>query len=117
VSVAVEPRGGWQVLPVAPVSAIVAVVALGTALPIADYAVDVDADARGWVRVARRASVTVRAGLAVDWAGLPAGVRHGVVMLAAHLCEHRDGAAPVPAAVTALWRPFRRMALAQAVHA
>ncbi|WP_294191432.1 hypothetical protein [uncultured Sphingomonas sp.] len=116
-SVMVEAGAAWQLLPVAPVSAITAVVAAGTALPIADYAVDVDAEARGWVRTARRASVTVRAGLASDWAGLPVAVRQGVVMLAAHLFEHRGGEAPVPAAVTALWRPFRRLALTRAVHA
>lgn len=116
-SVVVEAGAAWQLLPVAPVSAITAVVAAGTALPIADYAVDVDAEARGWVRTARRAIVTVRAGLASDWAGLPAAVRQGVVMLAAHLFEHRGGEAPVPAAVTALWRPFRRLALTRAVHA
>ncbi|SEL13703.1 phage conserved hypothetical protein, phiE125 gp8 family [Sphingomonas palmae] len=115
--VLVEAGAAWQLLPVAPVSAITAVVAAGTALPIADYAVDVDAEARGWVRTARRASVTVRAGLASDWAGLPAAVRQGVVMLAAHLFEHRGGEASVPAAVTALWRPFRRLALTRAVHA
>ncbi|WP_294354172.1 hypothetical protein [uncultured Sphingomonas sp.] len=116
-SVVVEAGAAWQLLPLVPVSAITAVVAAGTALPIADYAVDVDAEARGWVRTARRASVTVRAGLASDWAGLPVAVRQGVVMLAAHLFEHRGGEAPVPAAVTALWRPFRRLALARAVHA
>ena len=116
-SMVVEAEPAWQLLPVAPVSAITAVVAAGTALPIADYAIDVDAAARGWVRVARRASVTARAGIAVDWASLPAAVRHGVVMLAAHLFEHRGGEAPVPAAVTALWRPFRLIALTSAVHA
>lgn len=116
-SVVMEGRAAWQLLPVAPVSAITAVVAAGTALPIADYAVDVDVDARGWVRVARRASVTARVGLASEWATLPAAIRHGVVMLAAHLFEQRGGEAPIPAAVTALWRPFRRVALMPAVHA
>ena len=111
VSVVVEAGVGWQLLPVGPVGAITSVAAVGTALPIADYAVDVDARGLGWVRVGRRAQVIARAGLSADWAGLPAAVRHGVAMLAAHLFEDRDGAAPVPAAVTALWRPFRRMAL------
>jgi uncharacterized phiE125 gp8 family phage protein len=117
VSAVVEAGATWQLLPVGPVSAITAVTAVGTALPIADYAVDVDAAGLGWVRVGRRASVIARAGMSADWAGLPAAVRHGVAMLGAHLFEDRGGAKPVPAAVTALWRPFRRMALAQAVRA
>jgi len=117
VSAVLAGGAGWQLLPVGPVGAITAVTAVGTALPIADYAVDVDAQGLGWVRVPRRASVIARAGMSADWAGLPAAVRHGAVMLAAHLFEDRSGTAPVPAAVTALWRPFRRMTLMQAVHA
>jgi len=117
VSAGLAGGAGWQLLPVGPVGAITAVTAVGTALPIADYAVDVDAQGLGWVRVPRRASVIARAGMSADWAGLPAAVRHGAVMLAAHLFEDRSGTAPVPAAVTALWRPFRRMTLVQAVHA
>ncbi|WP_375272820.1 hypothetical protein [Sphingomonas sp.] len=111
VSVTLDARAGWQLLPVGPVGAITSVAAVGTALPIADYAVDVDARGLGWVRVGRRARVIARAGLGADWASLPAAVRHGVAMLAAHLFDDREGAKPVPAAVTALWRPFRRLAL------
>jgi hypothetical protein len=38
-------------------------------------------------------------------------VAQGVVLLAAHLFEHRgDGATP-PAAVAALWRPYRRLGI------
>lgn len=117
VSAVLDGSAAWQLLPLGPVSAITAVAAVGTALPIADYAVDVDAQGLGWVRVGRRASVIARAGLAADWAGLPAALRQGVVMLATHLFEDRGGAKPVPAAVTALWRPFRRMALSRAVRA
>ncbi len=45
---------------------------------------------------------------------VPAPLRQGVVRLAGHLHAHRDetDAAGPPAAVTALWRPFRRMRLA-----
>jgi uncharacterized phiE125 gp8 family phage protein len=117
VSAVLEGGEAWQLLPFGPVAAITAVTAVGTALPIADHAIDLDAGGLGWVRVARRASVIARAGMSDDWAGLPAAVRHGVAMLAAHLFEDRGGETPVPAAVTALWRPFRRMALLQAVHA
>jgi len=55
------------------------------------------------------------AGLAPDWDALPDGLRHGVMRLAAHQHRQRegDGAAPLPpAAVAALWRPWRRLRLA-----
>jgi len=51
------------------------------------------------------------AGLAVGWAGLPAPLRQGVVLLAAYLFDERDTSTAPPVAVTALWRPFRRMVL------
>ena len=57
----------------------------------------------------------VTAGLAADWAGLPDGLRHGVIRLAAHHYRERDAAsaaASPPAAVAALWRPWRAMRLA-----
>ena len=115
--------GAWQRLPQTPVSAIGAVAALDragvvTPLGVAACATDIDAAGDGWVRVidagaARRVSVAYRAGLAADWAGLPAPLRQGVTRLVAHLHAHRDGegGAGPPAAVTALWRPFRRMRL------
>ncbi|PZQ61851.1 MAG: hypothetical protein DI544_04320 [Sphingomonas taxi] len=97
----------WQELPAAPVRAIVA----GAA------SVDIDADGLGWVKSAVAVQVTFTAGLASGWAALPAPLRQGVVMLAAHLFGDRAGAAPVPTAVSALWRPFRAVRLAAAVHA
>lgn len=54
--------------------------------------------------------VELVAGLAQDWASLDHGLRQGVVRLAAHHYRERDAAvsgAP-PAAVAALWRPWRR---------
>lgn len=107
--VVVDVRGdaGWQVLPAAPVRAIAA----------AGFAVDIDADAVGWVKSAVPVRVTFSAGLASGWAGLPMPLRHGVAMLAAHLFTDRAGSAPVPAAVSALWRPFREVRMAQPVHA
>lgn len=92
--------------------------AAGAAFPIAggQHAIDIDANGEGWVRVtnageARRVRVSYRAGMAAEWAGLPDALRHGIVRLAAHLYTHRAAAADEapPAAVTALWRPFRRM--------
>ena len=63
--------------------------------------------AAGGARIVR---VAYSAGLAAEAEALPEALRHGVVRLAAHLYTHRDreeGAGP-PAAVTALWRPWRR---------
>lgn len=117
----------WERLAATPVRAIVAVSGqaadgAAVALPADGYAVDIDGDGDGWVRLARPAAVaalmvTVSAGLAADWASLPAALRQGVVMLAAYLYDRRDGAGAPPAAVTALWRPFRRLRLADRVPA
>jgi len=41
----------------------------------------------------------------------PAPVVQGVVRLAAHLYAHRDDEAGPPAAVAALWRPYRQLRL------
>ena len=80
-------------------------------------AVDIDADGVGWVKGVGVMRVTFTAGLASGWAALPAPLRQGVAMLAAHLFTDRAGSAPVPAAVSALWRPFRTVRLARPVHA
>ena len=113
----------WRRLRRAPVAAIAGVEALAPAVdPVAlapgGFAVDIDAGGHGWVRIpdaggARRARVTYTAGLAGGWSGLPEPIAQGVVRLAAHLFTHRDArdeGAP-PAAIAALWRPWRRMRL------
>jgi len=108
----------WQRLAYAPVRSIDAVAAVdGAALASEAYAIDIDASGDGWVRVidavgASRVAVTCVAGLVDTWGAIPAAVRQGAVLLAAHLFTERDGASAVPVAVTALWRPFRRMPLA-----
>jgi uncharacterized phiE125 gp8 family phage protein len=117
--------GGWQRLATRPVQAITVVEGVpadGARFPLASaaYELDFDTDGGGAIRVlspgaARRIAVRFIAGIAPDWAALPDTLRHGVIRLAAH--QHRaresDGAAPIPpAAVTALWRPWRRMRLA-----
>lgn len=75
-----------------------------------------DASGDGWVRISggRAARVAVEAGLAEDWNGVPEPLRQGIVRLTAHLYANRDAAgdAGPPAAVAALWRPWRRMRLA-----
>jgi uncharacterized phiE125 gp8 family phage protein len=115
----------WQRLTRTPVRAILSVEALpaegpALAMPSAAYAIDIDANGDGWVRLtgpieARRIRVGYQAGLAAGWADLPAALRHGILRLAAHFYTSRTGdggrAAEPPAAVTALWRPYRRLRL------
>jgi uncharacterized phiE125 gp8 family phage protein len=116
-------RGSWMRLGVTPVGVIAGVEALGAdgvATPLAPdaYAIDIDANGDGWVRIsqsldAARVRVSYQAGLATEWTALPEALRQGVARLVAHLFTHRDtadGGGP-PAAVTALWRPWRRMRL------
>ena len=118
---------GWQRLATGPVTAIAGVTALPVAaapavLAVDAYAIDIDAGGDGWVRVAdaggaSRVAVSYTAGAAASWAAVPGALAPGWVMLVAPLVEHREGAARPPAAVTALWRPFRRVRLDLAVRA
>lgn len=113
----------WARLTRAPVRAIGEVRALSADSDVLmcsdDYAVDIDAAGDGWVRMLRpkaesHALVSYTAGLAAEPSGLPEALRHGIVRLAAHLYAHRDDQgrdASPPAAVTALWRPWRRLRL------
>jgi uncharacterized phiE125 gp8 family phage protein len=89
-------------------------------LPAADYGIDIDSSGSGWIRLTatgeiRRIRVGYRAGLAGAWADLPAALRQGILRLAAHFYTNRapEGArgSEPPAAVAALWRPFRRIRL------
>ncbi|SEJ69327.1 phage conserved hypothetical protein, phiE125 gp8 family [Sphingomonas sp. OV641] len=117
---------GWQLLAAAPVVAIGGMTGLPAegapfVLPPSVYAVDVDADARGWVRViaagaAGRVAVSYTAGLGATWAALPPPLAQGVAMLIAHLFNDRDAGRAPPAAVAALWRPYRRMRLMAEAH-
>jgi uncharacterized phiE125 gp8 family phage protein len=113
----------WARLGAAPVRSIEGAAALaedGEASPLeaGAYAIDIDAAGDGWVRVldaagAKRVVVSYRAGMAAEPNGIPEALRHGIIRLAAHLYTHRDEAeqAGPPAAVTALWRPWRRLRL------
>lgn len=115
------PRSGcWQRLGRSPVSAVTATeqAADGGAyapLGAADHAIDIDAAGDGWVRAggSGRIRVSYEAGLAADWSSAPEALRQGIVRLAAHLYTHRAeaGGSTPPAAVVALWRPWRRMRL------
>lgn len=113
----------WTRLGATPVRAIsslekVPVTGAASALAAASYAVDIDASGDGWVRVTEplsgaRVRAHFEAGMALDWSGVPDALRQGVVRLAAHFYSERGegGDAGPPAAVTALWRPWRRMRL------
>lgn len=111
------PRaGGWQRLPATPVVAIGALSSAGVALAVDTYAIDIDKDAIGWVRAGVAVTVSYTAGEATSLAAVPAPVAQGMVALCGHLFEARDGVALPPAAVAALWRPFRTLRLMEACH-
>lgn len=78
----------------------------------AHVSIDIDAMGDGWIRLVRGDSVkcTYRAGLADSYEGIPQALRHGIERLSAHIEEHGRNVEP-PAAVTALWRPYRRLRL------
>lgn len=114
---------GWRRLARSPVRAITSAEAVdgaggAAALPAEAYAIDIDARGDGWVRVtapggARRVRVGYQAGLAAQWEELPEALVQGAIRLAAHLYTVRDGKDDKgpPAAVAALWRPYRRLRL------
>ena len=115
----------WQVLATRPVQAIAGVDGLPAdgprfALPVSSYEIDLGAEGTGQVRVgnpgsAGRVIAKFTAGLAADWPALPEGLRHGVLRLAAFQYRSREGGSDAdqwpPAAVAALWRPWRRLRL------
>jgi uncharacterized phiE125 gp8 family phage protein len=115
---------GWQKLATRPVQAIAAIETIGdegvrTLLPAEAYALELEADGTGRVRLlapeGTRVAVRFSAGLVPAWDDLPEALRHGLVRLAAHQHREREGsgAAPLPpASVVALWRPWRRVRLA-----
>ena len=121
----VPASGCWQRLMTRPVQAVTWVEGIPAsgarfAIAIADYAVDLDADGGASFRLtqrgeADRVAVRFTAGMAAGWADLPDSLRHGVLRLAAHHYRQRESdsaQAMPPAAVAALWRPWRRMRVA-----
>ncbi|MEZ5688268.1 MAG: hypothetical protein R3E21_05695 [Caenibius sp.] len=119
--------GAWQKLKTRPVQAITGLEGIPAegarfALAATDYEVDLDADGSARVRVIRQGSagrIAVRftAGIAPQWAALPPAIRDGVIRFAAHGYRQRDldgnSAANIPpAAVAALWQPWRILRLA-----
>jgi uncharacterized phiE125 gp8 family phage protein len=108
----------WQRLATVPVVAITAIAGSGGMVPGTSYETDIDIGGTGWVRLLEPAGVDApvvrfRAGLGADWNGVPEALRQGLIRLVVHLFTHRDAAdagAP-PAAVAAMWRPWRRVRL------
>ena len=116
--------GAWQVLATRPVQAITLVQGIpaeGVRFTLAASAFEIELEPDGSARVrtvqssaAGRIAVRFVAGLAAEWASLPDALRHGVLRLAAAQYRMRDsvdGGPVPPAAVAALWRPYRRMRL------
>ncbi|BAK67994.1 putative phage-related protein [Sphingobium sp. SYK-6] len=113
----------WRSLAIRPVQAITAVSGIPAegaefALPVENYTLDIGADGTGRVRVANpgaagRIRVTYVAGLASEAAALPDAIRHAIVRLAGERHARREGLeTDLPASVSALLRPWRRMVLA-----
>ena len=112
--------GEWQRLSLTPVRSIDTVELMGTdgsasPLTAGAYAIDIDSAGDGWVRMmpgmgAARLRVSGTVGMATDSNDVPEPIRQGILRLTAHLFNARDGGGgDPPAAVTALWRPYRRM--------
>jgi uncharacterized phiE125 gp8 family phage protein len=113
----------WQRIGATPVRAITLVTGIPAegpsfVLPSTAYAIDIDNDGDGWIRVtqpgaAGRVDITFTAGLAADWFALPDALALGILRLVGHLYAYRDDGADTgpPAAVAALLSPYRRMRL------
>ncbi|WP_194955649.1 head-tail connector protein [Sphingopyxis solisilvae] len=89
-----------------------------TVLAVDEYRLSLAADGAGRVMImpqhgAARVRVTYRAGMAAAGADVPEAIRHGIVRMAQHLYEARDGkdVPPPPAAIAALWQPWRVLRL------
>lgn len=114
----------WQKLKRLPVQSItsvelVAADGIASLMTVEDYAIDIDSDGIGWLRLhgvegGSRIRVTYACGLVAGWDELPTNLRQGIVRMAGYLYANRDGvdAGGPPSAVTALWRPYRRMRMA-----
>ena len=72
------------------------------------------ADLKQWLAIGAAGLICARfAGHgANEWNALDEALRHGIVRFAAHQYRERDeGTAPLPAAIAALWRPYRPVRL------
>jgi uncharacterized phiE125 gp8 family phage protein len=116
-----------QSLPYMPVIAITSVSkttanGMKTALPVASYSIDIDDRQKACVTLlgplpildgGEHVVAQYSVGLASQWTYLPDALRQGIIMLAAHFYNQpRNAQTHPPAAVTALWRPWRHLRVA-----
>lgn len=91
----------------------------GTEYPLGAEAYRVTISRDGSARVvvfdpgdAARVRIAYRAGMAEGANGVPEAIRQGIVRMTQHLHDARDGTgAGPPAAIAALWQPWRRLTL------
>ena len=110
-------------LSVQPVQAFFTATALGHSfarrlLASEDYAIEPASDGRACLVLRTvlpepQIELHYRAGQADMWSDIESGLRHGIIRFAAHQYRERDtgDARTLPAAVAALWQPYRRMRL------
>ena len=113
----------WRELSGRPVMMVRSVVALSLygvprVLDPADFAIDQVASGAVHFRLSRpcaepRIEIKYDAGVVSDWSQLEDGLRHGMIRYAADQYRQRDRADndKPPAAVSALWRPWREVRL------
>lgn len=113
----------WRDLSARPVMMMRAVVAVNVygvprVLDPGDFAIDQEGGDAMRFRLLRactepRIELKYDAGLASDWSQLDDGLRHGIIRYAADQYRQRDRAENdrPPAAVSALWQPWREMRL------
>jgi hypothetical protein len=103
----VPPSSTWQRLTHIPVQSIDAVVGCH----VGEFAVDIDSSGDGWVRITAPVEgpveVQYRVGMASTFDEVPEPLKAGIERMAGHLVSNPQGGPP--AAVTALWRPYRRV--------
>lgn len=110
-------KGDWTLVGIQPVRAITSIRMAGSTemLQAGTYRADIDHDGRAFIRgLPRHQPLVVAglAGLATDSNDVPEPVRQGIMRLAASLFSNRDNmTGELPAAVTGLWRPYRRAGL------
>lgn len=114
----IRASSGWQRLATVPVRSIASVSKDGIALVPTAYSIDIDSRGYGWIRildcsVEGTVAANGTAGIAGTHNAVPEPIRQGVLRLVAHLFASRDASGgEIPAAVTALWRPYRLARLA-----
>lgn len=117
----ISPKYGWKNLASRPVKSLVSVELVAedgsrTPLDASAFVFDLEAGSSARFELKQNLSgqsiaVQVTAGIAPDWASMPAPLKQGVIRVAAHHYRDRDAPgdrnSPPPASVAALWRPWR----------